>query len=167
MKLRHWGFLLFSVVVLVFTLGIVGMLTLLSYKPAYDRSDPDYTRFAEMFEGVRAGPYANGGGTVVIDMADLNKGEWTVACLLGGYTSPVETMERLGAAIDETDRARFLDAETSGLRLAEVEEFEVAIAYADLASQAHFIHFEHGVGARGQHLNVCVSKPETELVLPD
>jgi hypothetical protein len=76
-------------------------------------------------------------------------------------------MERLGAAIDERDRAHFLEAETSRLRLAQVEEFEIAIAYVDLADQARFIHFERGVGARGQHLNVGVSKPDTRIVLPD
>jgi hypothetical protein len=57
------------------------------HEVTYDRTDPDYDRFTEMFRDVRDGSYANG-GTVVIDMAELSGGKWSAACLLGGYTSP-------------------------------------------------------------------------------
>ncbi|CAH1664845.1 hypothetical protein BOSEA31B_12746 [Hyphomicrobiales bacterium] len=39
------------------------------------------------------------------------------------------------------------------------------IAYVDQLNNVEFIHFKHGIGALGQHLEACISKPETRLVL--
>jgi hypothetical protein len=58
--------------------------------------------------------------------------------------------------------------EATGLRLFPIEEFEVVIAYKDLSNNAHFIHFNTGIGPEGQHRETCVSKPQARLLfVPD
>jgi hypothetical protein len=100
-----------------------------------------------------------------VDLSGLNNGEWKTACLFGGYTNPLDEMRALGANISEKDRARMTEAGSRGLRLSQVEEYELAIAYIDLSNNARFIHFETGVGAEGEHQRQCISKPETRLFL--
>lgn len=149
-------------------LVIGSVLFLASYRPAYDRSDPDYGHYAETIARLHAA-FEQRAPTPddAIDLAALNKGEWTTACVFGGYKNPLWRMEELGAAIDETDRLRLTEAGTKGLRLAPVEEFEMLIAYVRPDRRARFIHFERGIGPQGQGFERCVSKPETRIVIGD
>lgn len=39
------------------------------------------------------------------------------------------------------------------------------IAFKDEEGPAHFIHFDHGVGAEGQHYEACVTKPRTKVAV--
>jgi len=146
-------------------LSIVGFVTFLAlflYKPAGDRSDPDYHRYLETLDRVSV-QLNQRGMEDAMDLSELNHGDWTTACLFGGYTRPAEKMGKLGANITENDQRRM--SEASGFRLSPVEEFEVVIAYMDLSNNAHFIHFDTGIGPEGQHRESCVSKPQTRLVL--
>lgn len=145
-------------------LGVAMLLLTFLYNPEFDRSDPNYPRYQEAFD-VLSSKLDSETANLSIDLSHLNNGEWKVACVLGGYTSPVEQMQTLGANINERDRDRMTEARTRGFRLAEVEEFEIAIAFVDLDNNARFIHFERGIGADGQHLKRCISKPETKLFL--
>jgi hypothetical protein len=61
-----------------------------------------------------------------VDLSGLNNGEWKTACLFGGYTNPLDEMRALGANISEKDRARMTEAGSRGLRLSQVEEYELA-----------------------------------------
>ena len=81
--------------------------------------------------------------------------------LFTGYTRPIEHMERLGAKVDQADRDRLTDAR--GGRLAPVEEREAVIAFMGEDRQAHFIHFQHGMGQYAEFTRNCVTKPETML----
>lgn len=139
---------------------------MLSSRPDYDRSDPDYQGYAEIFERlqVRLSMY---GATAndVVDFSQLNNGEWKVACLLGGYANPLEEMQKLGANIDPKDRSRLTEAGKQGFRLAQVEEYEMMIAYVDSGDRARFIHFANGLGPEGKRFRRCISKPEARIVL--
>lgn len=97
-----------------------------------------------------------------IDLSELNSGEWTTACLFGGYTDPLEAMRVHGANIDEKDRVRFTEAGSRGFRLGQVEEHEMAIAFVDLGNNARFIHFRTGIGPGGQHLRRCNRDPRIQ-----
>jgi hypothetical protein len=160
--------LLFGVSLVV--LAVVGIAALLLFlffdQPNYDVAHPNYNYFAEMFERLRE-PVSFRGMTNedVIDFSQLNGGEWKVACLLGGYRDPLETMRAIGANINEKDQVRWTKARSRGLRLAPVEEHEMAIVYVDLANNAQFIHFRDGIGPEGQGFQKCVARPETRLVL--
>jgi hypothetical protein len=63
------------------------------------------------------------------------------------------------------DRFRLGQAGIRGVRLGQVEEFEILIAYIDHRNRAHFIHFEEGIGSEGQHLEKCIARPETKIIL--
>jgi hypothetical protein len=147
-------------------LGVALLLYQLSHKPAYDQGDPDYRRYEEAFDGLRV--KLDRRGTTeedYVDLSMLNNGEWTTACLFGGYTMPLDEMRALGANISDKDLARITEAGSRGFRLAQVEEQEMAIAYIDRSNDARFIHFATGIGPEGQHLQGCISKPETRLRL--
>src|SRR5262245_35602678 len=142
------------------------LLVELSYRPVNNSSDANYRRYMEVFDRLR--PALDYRGTTrddFIDFADLNDGEWKIACLFGGYTYPLETMQMLGANIDEKDRARLTEAGSRGFRLGQVEERGMAIAFVDLGNNARFIHFRSGIGPEGQNLKRCISKPATRLYL--
>jgi hypothetical protein len=88
MTLRRLVLIFFASVVALPVLGGAALLVELSYRPTYDQSDPNYHRYAEAFDRLRA--QIDRRGTTkedAIDLSQLNKGEWTVACVLGGYKS--------------------------------------------------------------------------------
>ena len=143
--------------------GVVTFLLQLSYEPDYDRSGTDFARYSEVFARLRDGVQQR---QDAIDFAELNDGDWKTLCAFGGYTDPLARMHEAGAKIDDSDTAYWTEAGSRGFRLAPVEEFEIAIAYVDSENRAHFLHFEEGIGASGQHLQKCISKPETRIVLP-
>jgi hypothetical protein len=164
MILRRLVLILVGSVIALPALGVAALLVELSYTPAYDQSDLDYQRYSDAFDRLRL--QIDSRGTTkedVIDLSQLNKGEWKMACVFGGYTKPVEKMRELGANINEKDQVRMTEAESRGFRLGQVEEFEMAIAYFDLNSNAQFIHVESGIGPEGQYFQKCISKPETRL----
>ena len=78
---------------------------------------------------------------------------------------PLDEVRALGANINEKDRVRMTEAGSRGFRLGQVEEQEMAIAFVDLSNNAHFIHFQTGIGPEGQHFHKCISQPETRLFL--
>ena len=166
--LRRYIFLFGASLVGLAILGIATVLVELFYRPSYDRAHPDYDHYAQVFERLREPVSVRGlAGEHAIDLSDLNRGEWKVACLFGGYTDPLETMRALGANIDEKDRLRWTAAGSRGFRLAQVEEKEMAIAFADLGNTARFIHFKSGIGSAGQNFQKCIERPETRLLLCD
>ena len=150
-------------IIVVSGLAFLGAtLTELAFTPRYDNSDPDYARYASIFEHLNARSSRDGlTGAETLDLSHLNRGEWTRACVFAGYTNPLATMQVMGASINEMDRVRLTEAGSRGGRLGQVEESEAAIAYIDPANRAHFIHFERGLPAETQHFQRCISKPET------
>jgi hypothetical protein len=147
-------------------LGVAVLLVALSYRPSYDQAHPEYGRYAEAFHRLSVQFSARGiTSDDAVDLSELNRGEWKVACVFGGYTSPLETMRACNANIDEKDQLRLSEAGSRGFRLAQVEESEMAIAYVDFDNNAHFIHFKHGIGPEGQHFQKCIVRAETRLLL--
>lgn len=134
-------------------------------QPNFDDHDPQYAAYVQTFEKARLVDSRGVSTPTPLDLDGLNRGDWVKACLFGGYTNPSEKMIAFGATLNPLDVTRWADARRQGFRLAEVEEYEVAIAYIDRANQAHFIHFRRGIGSNGQHLEACVSRPETEIAL--
>ncbi len=132
----------------------------------YNRDDPDYERFSRTFSQIGEQlARRDAKGEAMVDFSNLNNGDWRIACVFGGYTNPLQDMQAFGADIREEDRSRLTKA-GSGFRAGQVEEFEIMISYVDSANRTHFIHFPHGIGPQGQHLESCVSKPGTRLRLP-
>ena len=162
---RVFGFVVLGcigIAILGFVVAIALIIT--APKPAYDQSHPDYAAFAAVFhQADRA--FDAGKRYVMIDLAPLNGGAWNAACLFAGYTHPIKHMERLGAKVDQADRDRLTEAQ--GSRAGPVEEGELVIAFMDEERQAHFVHFEHGIGQHTQHYWECVTKPETKLVVSE
>ena len=141
-------------------MALMTALIITGSKPAFDQFHPDYAAFTAAFNQSDRALNA-GQRPVVIDLAALNGGAWATACLFTGYTRPIEHMERLGAKVDQADRDRLTDAR--GGRLAPVEEREAVIAFMGEDRQAHFIHFQHGMGQYAEFTRNCVTKPETML----
>src|SRR5262245_41231329 len=83
----------------VIALGLVGLALLvleLAYQPGYDQSHPDYDRYVEVFARLRPKLAARGPTKEDhVDFAPLHNGDWKMACLFGGYTTPVEAMQAL------------------------------------------------------------------------
>lgn len=144
--------------------AVVAMAALVVFepRPVFDRAHPDYAAFARHFAQAQRS-FAAGEEWVVIDLAPLNGGAWRTACLFGGYTRPVEQLIALGAVVSDADRQRLGAA--IGLRLSPVEEFEMLVAFTDEQGRAHFIHFDEGVGAEGQHYEACVTGPKTRIAI--
>jgi hypothetical protein len=171
MTFRRGMFILGASFIAIILVAVAWLLAELFYRPSYDRAHPDHDRYAGMFhrlEMTRSQRRITSEDPIdpSIDLSELNGGHWKVACVFGGYTTPVETMRGLGAHIDENDLRRFTEAGRRGFRLAPVEESEMAIAYVDLADNARFIHFRHGIGPEGQNFQKCIARPETRLRLP-
>ncbi len=130
-----------GVLAILCIIGLVAFLALLLYKPAGDRSDLDYHRYAKALE--RVSVQLNQNATEdFIDLADLNHGDWTTACLFGGYTSPGKVMAKYGANISEFDQTRMTEA--TGLRMFPVEEFEASYRLHKLPPERTFCTFRHG-----------------------
>ena len=147
--------------------GIAGVLLISErYEPSFSRDDPDYRYFAEAFARLEQ-RLANAelSNQDAIDLSHLNGGDWTVACVFGGYNNPLQEMQALGATVGKADQDHWTEAGSRGLRVSQVEEFEIAVAYIDRQNRAHFLHFDRGIGSPGQHLRKCISKPDTMLVL--
>lgn len=135
------------------------------FEVEYDEGHRDYEQFAREFERIqKLDLVSSAASDWSIDFSQLASGNWQTACLLGGFIDPLKTAEEFGWGTAEADRDR-LKARLGGLRASIVEEFEVLVAYTDQLNNAEFIHFRHGIGAAGQHLRACISKPETRLVL--
>jgi hypothetical protein len=153
------------------TVGLVGLAVVLitydiSSGPSYDDDDPRYQKLTSRFSELRhrePGP----GIDYNIDLSGLNGGDWTIACIFGGYNDPLESMIELGAKVTDKDRTRLTEAGDSGFRLSQVEEFEMMVTFIDLTGKAQFIHFQGGIGPGGQHLKKCISKPQTVIDLRD
>lgn len=146
------------------TAAFIALLVEASYKPNYDVNSPDYGRYSEVFARLREQlDQRDPTDEDILDFAALNGGQWTTACLFGGYTHPLDEMLSREAVIDNTDRVRLTEARSRGVRLGTVEEFEALIAYIDLRNRAHFIHFSQGIGPSGQHFEQCISKPNTTI----
>ncbi len=166
----------FRQVVLATALGLsavmvpfAGALTYaIAFEPRYDARHPDHDRYAAVLATIREQlSQRSPGPQDALDLSALNGGDWTTACAFGGYRNPSEAMAKLGAEIGSADRLRLEEARTSGLRLAEVEEFEFMLAFVDAKRRAHFIHFRDGIGPDGQHFEKCICRPETHLPLAD
>jgi hypothetical protein len=135
-------------------------------KPEYDEASPDHKQFSRIFERIRGLDLVSSSASDwTIDFSELANGQWKTVCVLGGYTDPIKMAEESGWKIAKIDRDRLEVARHAGFRLAIVEEFELLIAYADPQNNARFLHLRRGIGAPGQHLEACVSKPETRLAL--
>ncbi len=161
---------MFVVVIAASSLAIGGSGALLAFevlrKPIYDQNDPDYSRYSEIFARLEEQlARREMSSQETIDLSPLNGGDWRTACVFGGYNDPLKEMRNLGAVVSDIDQHRLSEAGSRGFRLSQVEEFEMMIAYVDRYNHAHFIHFERGIGALGQHLRACISKPDTKLVL--
>lgn len=131
-------------------------------RPVFDRDHPDYGPFASQFARAEKA-FSAGEDWAVIDLAPVNGGAWRSACLFGGFTRPVERLLSLGATVSASDRQRLSSA--LGWRAAPVEEFEMLVAFTDEQGQAHFIHFDRGVGAEGQHYEACVTRPKSQVAI--
>ena len=158
--------LLFLVIGL-FVAAVSSCVLIASYRPAYDRQHPEYERYARAFAAARQKYESAGEVDDRLDLSSLNGGDWKVACVFGGYTRPLEHMQRLGASVSDMDRLRLTEAGTRGFRLGQVEEFEMMIAFIDHQDRAHFIHFESGIGSPGQYFEKCISRPDTTMELGD
>ena len=131
--------------------------------PDYDKSHPDYARYEGVFARLEKQMYETPRGQQAIDLSQLNDGDWETACIFGGYTDPLEEMQSRGAIVADRDVRRLIEAEELGMRMDQVEEFEIMLTTIDRQNRAHFIHFKHGIGPYGQHLSACTSKPATTV----
>lgn len=150
------------------TVGLVAFAFVLlvydmSSGPTYDDDDPRYQALVAQRAKIRDA-LESGIGPARIDLSSLNGGEWTTACIFGGYNDPLEKMIERGARVSEADRARLRDLE-SGFRINQVEEFEIMFVFIDLSGTAQFVHFAGGIGSNGQHLERCITKPQTVIDL--
>lgn len=150
-----------------FGIAIAVILYEMFWTPTYDDADPRYQtlvdRLAEIHQSLETGTRTEND----IDLTKLNDGNWTTACVFGGYNNPLEEMEARRANVTAEDRKRLLELGSEGFRLAQVEEFELMIAYVDTENDAYFVHFKNGFGSRGQHFEKCITKPQTVVNLFD
>ncbi len=131
----------------------------------FDDDDPRYQFLVQQFSEHR-GPYGSGIPIPrTIDLAPLNNGQWTMACIFGGYNDPLEDIEKLQVKITPEDRRRLENAGSTALRLNQVEEYEIMVVYVDPSGYARIAHFRGGLGSGGQHLRSCISKPQTNIDL--
>lgn len=140
--------------------------TLLACGPSIDtglgQGASDYQLFGKRLLEIEGTLATGAAGPLTLDFGDLADGEWTSACLLGGYTDPIQVMQKKAASIATEDKAR-IDALSTFLGPDVVEEYDMMIAYVDLRNVARFIYFEQGIGPQGQHFEAYAAKPETTV----
>ncbi|MBB6467226.1 hypothetical protein HNQ96_003105 [Aminobacter lissarensis] len=159
----------FAVVALLGAWGIVLAFAALIYattwNPPYDDSNPKYRFLTQQIEEI-AERWSNGDyGRNIIDLTLLNDGNWTTACVYGGYNNPLSEMIARGATVSSANRARLSELGDMDFRLSQVEESEAMIAFVDKSNEAHFIHLGYGFGPNGQHLKQCTSRTNPSLEL--
>jgi hypothetical protein len=164
LKIVRWTIIALATLV---GFAIAFILYEISWMPNYDDADPRYQtlvgRLAEIHQSLTIGDRTEHD----IDLSKLNDGKWTTACVFGGYNNPLEEIEARRANITAEDRKQLLELGRAGFRLAQVEEFELMIAYVDTKNDAHFVHFQSGFGSGGQHFEKCITKPQTVIDLFD
>ena len=165
--IRIFKWITFATVGLV-VLAVVLVLFDMYWAPNYDDDDPRYQKLVSRLAEIRQSRKPDGSIDIEegIDLSDLNGGDWTTACVFGGYNDPLEEMEKLGAKVSDEDRAQLGELK-GGFRIAQVEEFEIMFTFIDLTGTAQFVHFEGGIGSAGQHLEQCITKPQTVIDLRD
>ena len=125
----------------------------------YSDNDPDLSWLRTQLHQLKSGPTDNS-----LDLSRLNDGDWTIACLFGGYTDPTDRMGELGGWISLIDRIRFFALGTLTLRFGEVKENEVVIAYIDKRGWAEFVFFDEIEVENGEY---CIRRPQTTLAIDD
>lgn len=130
-------------------------------KPKFDGDDPRAVALVRQISDANEAFSRAGTTPIVLDLGSLNNGNWTTACVYGGYNNPRQEMIDLGGKVSAADEARLADARTRSMRAAEVEETESMIAYIDSAGDAHFLHFRGGFGQFAEFGKRCISKAET------
>jgi hypothetical protein len=135
------------------------------WMPSYDDTDPRYQTLVSRLEEIRQSLRTVERTEHDVDLSSLNNGNWTTACIFGGYNYPLKEMVALGANVNAQDEERLLELSQRGFRLTQVEEFELMIAYVDTKNDAHFVHFQSGFGSGGQHFERCITKPQTVIDL--
>ncbi|MEO5323437.1 hypothetical protein PV773_08935 [Mesorhizobium sp. CC13] len=136
-----------------------------SWTPQYDDDDPRYHFLTQQITSIAERWSKGDFGNNSVNLTLLNDGRWKAACILGGYNSALDELEKLGATVSEANKARLVELRENGFRISEVEEFEMMIVFVDSANEGRFIHFESGLGPDGQHLKKCTyrSNPKLEL----
>ncbi|WP_395450267.1 hypothetical protein ACHMW7_10960 [Aminobacter sp. UC22_36] len=136
-----------------------------TWKPPYDDANPKYRFLTEQI-GEIADRWSKGDHRrSAVDLALLNDGNWTIACIYGGYGNPLDEMIGRGATVSSANRARLTELANRDFRLSQVEEFEAMVAYVDKSNEAHFIHIGYGFGPNGQHLKQCTTSTNPRLEL--
>lgn len=126
-------------------------------KPSYGDKDPRFLFLSRQFSERGVAFRRNDYNLRSLELAQLNNGEWSSACVFGGYTVPLEEVRSQGFKITEQDQKQ--------LATFSLEESEVMVAYVDLLGFAHFVRFETGFGPDGQHFTRCITKPTTAIEL--
>lgn len=146
----NWLFKGLLVVVLVAAAvpAVFFLMIIFEPRPDYDDDDPRHAMIVDQLSRARDALDYYSSGPQAIDLASLNGGDWTGACLYGGYNDPLTHMRDLQANITPQDEERLKDL-NHGFRLNQVEEFEAIVAFIDTANTAHLIHFKHGLGPEG------------------
>lgn len=136
-----------------------------SWTPRYDDDDPRYQFLAQQIAAIAERWSKDDFGNNSVDLTLLNDGRWKSACILGGYNSALDELEKLGATVSPDNQTRLIELKEKGFRISEVEEFEVMVVFVDSSNEGQFIHFEGGLGPDGQHLKKCTyrSNPKLEL----
>ena len=149
----------------VMILAFVAFIFATTWRPPYDDTNPKYRSLNEQI-GEIAERWSNGDySRNTIDLALLNDGNWTIACVYGGYNNPLDEMIGRGAIVSSANRARLVELGNKDFRLSQVEESEAMIAYIDRSNEAHFIHVGNGFGPDGQHLKQCSTRSNPRLEL--
>lgn len=168
---RHLAFKVIASTLLVFgsffiavALVIALVIRVSSWTPAYDDANPEYSSLVNRVSEIRRSQDLGSSNERGIDLSKLNNGDWTTACVFGGFNNPLEDFAA-GGNVSAEDRKRLLELATRGNRLAQVEEFELMIAYVDLRHDAHFVHLRDGIGPDGQHFKRCITRPQTVVDL--
>lgn len=136
-----------------------------TWKPHYDDTNPKYRFLTEQIGKIAErwlkGDYSRN----TLDLTLLNDGNWTIACVYGGYNNPLDEMIDRGATVSSANRARLIELGNKDFRLSQVEESEVMVVYVDKSNEAHFIHAGNGFGPNGQHLKQCTTSTNPRLEL--
>ena len=142
----------------IVALGIFALTFFTIIPFTFSTSNPDYSYLHERIGEIGRGEKLN--------VSNLNNGNWTTACLFGGYTDPSIHMKKLGK-VSLIDRVYQPLKGWSWWRLGQVEEHEIMVAYVDNFGVVTFVHLPNKNSSdRLEHHIQCIEKGVSAFTMP-
>ena len=143
---------------LLLTAGLAVLTFFTTFPFRYSAGHPDFQHLSKNI--------AKSKGSEKLNISGLNNGNWSTACLFGGYTNPSHHMAKFGK-ISIADQLYQPLKSWSVWRFGQVEEHETMIAYSEKSGSTTFIHLNSTIPSMMLEGHIqCTSRDKPFFLIP-